>query len=185
MEWSLLMLGMGRRRLSLSRSGRDGEVCRDPNRCAVFKQAGQTELSQALLDQGRSYCGSVKQFGIPAEFSSRFRREDVARSGGNAAPCMDCVFFVKWYRRGLVIFLDTLTLRESLPHFRELGPESLKVPGMGLQGLDLTSVTARLRVMCPSGGTIVFVFQWWYLEVVGFTIGVACGGVMTDLYHQQ
>ncbi|MQL69149.1 hypothetical protein Taro_001459 [Colocasia esculenta] len=33
----------------------------------------------------------------------------------------------------------------TLPHFRELGPESLKVPGMGLQGLDLTSVIARLR----------------------------------------
>ncbi|MQM08645.1 hypothetical protein Taro_041499 [Colocasia esculenta] len=37
------------------------------------------------------------------------------------------------------------------------------------QQLDLTSVTARLRAVevCPGVGTIVFVFQWWYLVVVG------------------
>ncbi|MQL68722.1 hypothetical protein Taro_001022 [Colocasia esculenta] len=41
--------------------------------------------------------------------------------------------------------------------------------------LDLSSVTLLLRlvsgdslvVVCPSGGTIVFVFHWWYLVVVG------------------
>ncbi|MQM04477.1 hypothetical protein Taro_037276 [Colocasia esculenta] len=92
MEWGLLTSGMGRRRLILSRSGRDGEVRRDPNHCAVFKQAGRTELSQALLDQGRSCCG---RFGVLVWCSMRSRREDVARSGGNAAPCVDCVFFVK------------------------------------------------------------------------------------------
>ncbi|MQM03006.1 hypothetical protein Taro_035775 [Colocasia esculenta] len=36
-----------------------------------------------------------------------------------------------------------------VPHFRELGPESLKVSGLGLQlcglQLDLSSVTVRLR----------------------------------------
>ncbi|MQL96561.1 hypothetical protein Taro_029244 [Colocasia esculenta] len=58
-------------------------------------RAGRTELSQALLDQGRSCCGSVGQFGVSAEFSSRSRREDVARSGRNVAPCVDCAFFVK------------------------------------------------------------------------------------------
>ncbi|MQM01574.1 hypothetical protein Taro_034334 [Colocasia esculenta] len=35
------------------------------------------------------------------------------------------------------------------------------------------------------GGTVVFVFQWWYLVVVGFTNGVACKDAVTDLYHQQ
>ncbi|MQM01103.1 hypothetical protein Taro_033849 [Colocasia esculenta] len=60
------------------------------------------ELSQALLDQGRSCCGSVGQFGVSAEFSSCSRREDVARSGRNAVPCMDCTFFVK---RVLVVVL--------------------------------------------------------------------------------
>ncbi|MQL83842.1 hypothetical protein Taro_016344 [Colocasia esculenta] len=95
MEWSLLTSGMGRRRLSPSRSGHDGEVRRDLNRCAVFKQGGQTELSQALLDQGRSCCSYVGRFGVSTEFSSRSRREDVARSGGNAAPCVDYVFFMK------------------------------------------------------------------------------------------
>ncbi|MQM14910.1 hypothetical protein Taro_047847 [Colocasia esculenta] len=132
-EVRLLTSGMGRRRPNLSRQGRNGKVRRDPNRCAIFKHAGRTELSQALLDQGRSCCGSVGQFGISAEFSSRFRREDVARSGGNAAPCMDCAFFVK---------------------------------------LDLTSVTARLR----GGGTVVFVFQWWYLVVVGGEVEILCLG---------
>ncbi|MQM05681.1 hypothetical protein Taro_038495, partial [Colocasia esculenta] len=85
-----------------------------------------------------------------------------------------------------------------VPHFRELRPESLKVPGMGLQlcglqvwywlvstilwlycvvverQLDLLSVTARLRG-----------FWLWYLVEVGLAIYVACGGVVADLYHQQ
>ncbi|MQL83022.1 hypothetical protein Taro_015508 [Colocasia esculenta] len=48
-----------------------------------------------------------------------------------------------------------------MPNFRELGPESLKVPGMGLQvlctglverQLDLPSVAARLR-----GSPVLFV----------------------------
>ncbi|MQL95310.1 hypothetical protein Taro_027970 [Colocasia esculenta] len=95
MEWGLLTSGLGRRHPNLSRQGCDGKVHRDPNRCAVFKQAGRTELSQALLDQGRSCCRSVGRFGISAEFSSRSRREDVARSGENATPYVDCVFFVK------------------------------------------------------------------------------------------
>ncbi|MQL71009.1 hypothetical protein Taro_003326 [Colocasia esculenta] len=120
---------------------------------------GQTELSQALLDQGRSCCG---RFGVPAWCSMRSQCEDVARSRGNAAPCMDCTFFVKrvaefggpapileclfiwepqvlcepgtcvysglvpvqWYRRGLVVFLDTLTLGESFgPYVRDCEAE--------------------------------------------------------------
>ncbi|MQM07392.1 hypothetical protein Taro_040233 [Colocasia esculenta] len=77
----------------------------------------------------------------------------------------------------------------TLPHFRKLRPESLKVQGMGLQlcglqvwcwlvstilwlvlverQLDLLSLTARLRVVCSGGGTIVFVVLWWYLVEVG------------------
>ncbi|MQL99000.1 hypothetical protein Taro_031717 [Colocasia esculenta] len=62
---------------------------------AVAIRFGRTELLQTLLDQGRSCCGSVGCFGILARFSTRSRREDVARSGGNAAPCLDCAFFVK------------------------------------------------------------------------------------------
>ncbi|MQL98482.1 hypothetical protein Taro_031188 [Colocasia esculenta] len=93
MEWSLLTSGLERRRPSPPRSGRDGK--------------------------GRSCCG---RFGISAEFSSHSRREDVARSGGNTTPCMDCAFFVK---------------------------------------LDLSSVTARLRILpvevCLGVDTIVIV----------------------------
>ncbi|MQL96110.1 hypothetical protein Taro_028782 [Colocasia esculenta] len=40
-----------------------------------------------------------------------------------------------------------------MPHSRELGPESLKVPGMGLRverQLDLSSVAARLRGSFPT-----------------------------------
>ncbi|MQM09344.1 hypothetical protein Taro_042210 [Colocasia esculenta] len=92
MEWSLLTSGLGRRHPSPPRSGRDGKVRRDSNRCSIFKKVGRIELSKALLDQGRSCCG---RFDVPAWCSSRSRREDVARSGGNAAPCMDCAFFVK------------------------------------------------------------------------------------------
>ncbi|MQL87335.1 hypothetical protein Taro_019876, partial [Colocasia esculenta] len=57
--------------------------------------AGRTELSQALLDRERSCRRFSGRFGVSVEFSSRSRREDVARSGGNTVPCMDCVFFVK------------------------------------------------------------------------------------------
>ncbi|MQM03932.1 hypothetical protein Taro_036720 [Colocasia esculenta] len=32
---------------------------------------------------------------VAIRFSTRSRRGDVARSGGNAAPCLDCVFFMK------------------------------------------------------------------------------------------
>ncbi|MQL88751.1 hypothetical protein Taro_021322, partial [Colocasia esculenta] len=92
MEWSLLTSGLGTRHPSRPRSGRDGKVRRDSNRCSVFKKVGRTKLSQVLLDQGRSCC---RRFDVPAWCSSRSRREDVARSGGNAAPCMDCAFFVK------------------------------------------------------------------------------------------
>ncbi|MQL71722.1 hypothetical protein Taro_004030 [Colocasia esculenta] len=109
----LLTSGMGRRRPSLSRQGRDREVRPVPNYCAVFKKVDRTELSQALLDQGRSCCGFVGRFGVPAWGSTHSRREDIAWSGGNAVPCMVFVFFVEWYHRGLVVFLDTLALRES------------------------------------------------------------------------
>ncbi|MQL80987.1 hypothetical protein Taro_013439 [Colocasia esculenta] len=78
-----------------------------------------------------------------------------------------------------VVFLDTLT-----PVFElELGSESLRVPGMGLQlcGLQvwcwLVSIVLWLVlverlvevlpiVVCPSGGMILVVDSWWYLMVV-------------------
>ncbi|MQM17107.1 hypothetical protein Taro_050075 [Colocasia esculenta] len=78
---------------------------------------------------------------------------------------------------------------------QELGPESLKVPGMDLQlcglqmwcwlvstvlwlyyvvverQLDLSSVTTRQRglpdVVCLGGSTILVVVSWWYLVEVG------------------
>ncbi|MQL75312.1 hypothetical protein Taro_007688 [Colocasia esculenta] len=62
---------------------------------AVVIRSRRGELYQALLDQGRSYCGCLGRFGVSVEFSSRFGRKDVTRSGGNAAPCMDCAFFVE------------------------------------------------------------------------------------------
>ncbi|MQL77179.1 hypothetical protein Taro_009576 [Colocasia esculenta] len=149
MEWSLLTSGMGRRRLNPSRLGRDGKVCRDPNRCAVFKQAGRTELSQALLDQGRSCCGSVGRFGVSVEFSSRSRCEDVARSGGNAVPCMDCVFFVNCIAEfgGPAPILECLfswvpQVPRRAKHVSVLGACPSAV-------LDLTSVTPVLVVVLP------------------------------------
>ncbi|MQM21266.1 hypothetical protein Taro_054303, partial [Colocasia esculenta] len=104
-----------------------------------------------------------RRFGVLEQFFSHC--EDVAWSGGDAVPWLVCVFFAKTYwSPASPVF--------PVPHFRELVPESLRVPGMGLQlgglqvwcwlvstvlwlvlverQLDLSSVTARLR-----GGTVV------------------------------
>ncbi|MQL96201.1 hypothetical protein Taro_028876 [Colocasia esculenta] len=131
MEWSLLMSGMGRRRLSPSRLGRDGKVCRDPNRYAVFKKVclNRAFTSSALLGKKllRLYW-AIWRFGrVLVVLSTRGRREE-------------------WGKRRAMHGL--YVLREGV-------------------------------------GTVVLVFQWWYLVVVGFTVGVACRGVVTDLYHQQ
>ncbi|MQL81775.1 hypothetical protein Taro_014228 [Colocasia esculenta] len=92
-----------------------------------------------------------------------------------------------------VVFLDTLTpvlelyvqLREKWQRGSdlELGPESLKVLGMGLQlcglqvwcslvstagWLTLDSLVEVLPVgVCLRGGIVVVVVPWWYLVVVG------------------
>ncbi|MQL81055.1 hypothetical protein Taro_013511 [Colocasia esculenta] len=159
MEWGLLTSGMGKRCLSPSRSGRDREVRHNPNRCAVFKQGGRTELSQALLNQGRSCCSSVGRFGVSAEFSSRSQREDVARSRGNAAPCMDCVFFMK---------LGAPSFEESQARGCARGLSQYSGTFEACHGVGTVLV-----VVCPSGGTVVFEFQWWYHAVVGTCI--SCG----------
>ncbi|MQM12860.1 hypothetical protein Taro_045780 [Colocasia esculenta] len=135
MQWSLLTSGLERRRPSPPRSSRDGKVRRDSNRCSVFKKAGRTEVSQVLLDQGRSCCG---RFGVPAWCSMRSRREDVTRSGGNAAPCLDCAFFVKFYPLRCALVLAWLLL--------------WLVSGDSLIVVCLVGV-------CPRGGTVVFVFR--------------------------
>ncbi|MQM13857.1 hypothetical protein Taro_046784, partial [Colocasia esculenta] len=55
--------------------------------------------------------------------------------------------------------------------FRELGPESLKVPGMGLQlcGLQVWCWLVEVLpvVVCLCGSTILVVDPWWYLMLVG------------------
>ncbi|MQM06999.1 hypothetical protein Taro_039837, partial [Colocasia esculenta] len=60
-----------------------------------------------------------------------------------------------------------------VPHFRELGPESLKVPGMGLQsGLRVRGYETESEV-CPSVSTVVVVCGYalfWYLVVVGVEV---------------
>ncbi|MQM18889.1 hypothetical protein Taro_051889, partial [Colocasia esculenta] len=53
---------------------------------AVAIWFGRTELSQALLDQGRSCCGSVGRLGVSVVFSSRSRRGNIAWSEGDAVP---------------------------------------------------------------------------------------------------
>ncbi|MQM05837.1 hypothetical protein Taro_038652 [Colocasia esculenta] len=104
MEWSLLTSGLGRRRLSLSRSGRDGKVRRDPNSCAVFKKVGRTELSEALLDPGEELLRAIRRSGVVFDaLSMRGRREEwgkrramrglcVLREGISAPLCKPLVF---------------------------------------------------------------------------------------------
>ncbi|MQM11397.1 hypothetical protein Taro_044309 [Colocasia esculenta] len=173
---------MGRRRLSPSRLGRDGKVRRDPNHCAVFKQAGRTELSQALLDQGRSCC---RRFGVSVEFSSHSRREDVARSGGNSAPCMDWVFFMKWWYLVVVVGYPRFIVSQE----------------RCARGVSWHNCVA---VLC-----VVEILRWYRMVVVSsFVLGgpywasdllrltplqffsgvshvLACSGIVADLYHQQ
>ncbi|MQL74985.1 hypothetical protein Taro_007350, partial [Colocasia esculenta] len=80
---------------------------------------------------------------------------------------------VQWYRRGLVVFLDTLTLGESCCPAE--GKTALRC-AMMLAQLSLCLVSKdSLVVVCPSGGTIVFVFLWWYLVVVGTCTFVGVG----------
>ncbi|MQL81433.1 hypothetical protein Taro_013897 [Colocasia esculenta] len=62
-----------------------------------------------------------------------------------------------------------------MPHSRELGPESLKVPCMDLQlcGLQVVACVCDLLVdvlpvvVCPGGGTVLVVVSWWYHMEVG------------------
>ncbi|MQL97946.1 hypothetical protein Taro_030642 [Colocasia esculenta] len=60
------------------------------------------------------------------------------------------------------------TPRRSMPGTsRDSGPSSLNFTAVMERQLDLSSLTARLRVVvCPGGGTVVFVVLWWYLVEV-------------------
>ncbi|MQL85721.1 hypothetical protein Taro_018251, partial [Colocasia esculenta] len=92
---------VGRRRSPRSRSDRDTELRHVPNRCAVFKKVGRTELSQALRDPGGELlqlCWAIWHFGgVLIALSTRGCREEwgkhhailglrVLREGGALAP---------------------------------------------------------------------------------------------------
>ncbi|MQL75320.1 hypothetical protein Taro_007702, partial [Colocasia esculenta] len=154
---------LGRQQSPRSRSGRDRGACRDLNRCTIFKNPGRTELLQALLDQGELLRGFSGRFKVLVEFSTRSRREDVVRSGGKRR---EFVFFVKVEPVHLLRSWSVLLTRE-------LGPESLEVPGMDLQ----------LRVCRCGVGWSPHLFDlfswsgsWTFLEVF---LSEVCPGVGT------
>ncbi|MQL72036.1 hypothetical protein Taro_004374 [Colocasia esculenta] len=120
---------------------------------------------------------------------------------GGPAPILKCLFSRCAIVEVCVVFLKTLTpefefalvvggtsrctgpqlVLLPVPHFRELGPESLKVPGMGLQsGLRVHGYETERRV-CLGGGTVEVVVLWGYLVVVDrvvkalFGVGSCCG----------
>ncbi|MQM08362.1 hypothetical protein Taro_041214, partial [Colocasia esculenta] len=162
----LLTSALGRRQPPTSRLGRDGGLRRIPNCDAFLRKVGQTELPQALLGQERLLQWFFGRLGVLVSFSAWSRREDVLRSGGNAGLWLFFMFFAKGNEKNMKNgFKHQFT--GFMGEIRELGPESLKVTGMGLrqcgpQGwcwlvstvcwlvlverqLDLTSVVARLR----------------------------------------
>ncbi|MQM07327.1 hypothetical protein Taro_040158 [Colocasia esculenta] len=131
------------------------------------------------------------RFGVSMEFSSRFRRENVTRSGGNAAPCMDCAFFAEpsvvvrrlfrnvslvGYPRFFVSQARVFVVLEVCPGVVFVGLHcSLACVAVERQ-LDLTSVTARLRVppvvVCHGVGTVIVVVGERKLTSCGLT---GCG----------
>ncbi|MQL99908.1 hypothetical protein Taro_032639 [Colocasia esculenta] len=90
-----------------------------------------------------------------------------------AATCVELVF--RLVACSALVVGGTDTSRHTgpqlilfpVPHFRELRPESLKVPGMGLQ---CASLQVFLSEVCPAVGTV--------LVVVGERRLTGCGIVM-------
>ncbi|MQM19900.1 hypothetical protein Taro_052912 [Colocasia esculenta] len=80
---------------TLSRLGRDGGACRVLNCDAFLCKVGRTELSQALLGQGRLLRQISGRFGISEWFSVGSHREDIAWSEEDVVPWVVCVFFAK------------------------------------------------------------------------------------------
>ncbi|MQM12774.1 hypothetical protein Taro_045696 [Colocasia esculenta] len=91
----LLTSEVGRRRPPTSRSRRDSRVRRVPNCDTFLVEVGQTELQQALLGQGRGFSVELGRFDVLGLFSAWSRREDVARSRGNAGWLSFFAMFVK------------------------------------------------------------------------------------------
>ncbi|MQM04133.1 hypothetical protein Taro_036925 [Colocasia esculenta] len=137
--------------------------------------------------QGELLRGSFGRFEVLVEYSVRSRREDVVWSGGNAEGSSIFAFFVKCGTVEVcVVFLDTLT-----PVFElEVGPESLKVTGMGLQCVRLQSRFDPFEV-CPGVGTVVTavvacgVPEWWHNFGYGwylYPVWVMVCGVLLPTY---
>ncbi|MQM08921.1 hypothetical protein Taro_041779 [Colocasia esculenta] len=200
-----LTSALGRRQPMRSRSGRDGGARRDPNRWTFLRSFGRIELPQALLDQEELLrsslgvvCGTlsdlVKLFLTLAPWSVssvldtltpvfelyvrlRERRQ-------RTSTCVEVV--LRLVACSALVVGGTDTSRRTrpqlvllpLPHFRKLGPESLKVPGMGLQSSS----------PFPCGGVDTFrlvLCQWSWLVISGSLIVVlpveVCPGVGTIL----
>ncbi|MQM15663.1 hypothetical protein Taro_048615 [Colocasia esculenta] len=129
------------------------------------------------------------------------------------ALCKRGLVPVQWYRRGLVVFLDTLTLGESCRpaegktaegsdfgivvfvvlwwYLVEVGGEvelcSLEVMRLGDQLLRWCACEAYGLGFAVVGQTsnVVLVLSSLLLSEIWFTDGVVCEDVVTDLYHQQ
>ncbi|MQM10996.1 hypothetical protein Taro_043897 [Colocasia esculenta] len=209
----MLTSALGRRRLTTSRSGRDGGLHRVPN-CEVFLvEVDRIELNKLYSARKGCCSGFFGRFGVLASFSTWSRHEDVAWSGGDVgltrhvrlldrdmSGCCDQKATVAYVATTVERACGVLLVERAVSKLFtwELGLESLKVPGIGLQLCGLQSVlvwwcrsvlTRALPLMvacvcdslvevlpivvCPGGGTVLVVVSWWYLvEVV---LGVAFG----------
>ncbi|MQL89233.1 hypothetical protein Taro_021805 [Colocasia esculenta] len=166
---------VGRRRPPTSRSGRDVGLRRVPNRCAFLKGFSPNRAGEALLGHGELLQGSSERFEVLEVRGTCSLHEDVAWSGGNAERSPVFTFVAKCGTVEIcVIFLDTLTPTYwgpaspvPVPHFRELGLESLKVLGMGLLCVRLQSRFDPFEV-CPGVGIVVTTIvacgvpEWWH-----------------------
>ncbi|MQL70842.1 hypothetical protein Taro_003161 [Colocasia esculenta] len=77
MEWSLLTSGLRRRRPRPSRSCRDWEVCRDPNRCSVFKKVWLNRASASSARPGEELLQAIRHSDVVSDaLSTQGRREE-------------------------------------------------------------------------------------------------------------
>ncbi|MQM16799.1 hypothetical protein Taro_049759 [Colocasia esculenta] len=91
----MLTSALKRRRPTPLRSGPDGGVHRILNRKQFITQVGQTELSELCLAREKNCCRDLRRFSIWKLFSAWSRREDVARSRGDAGLYLIFAFFMK------------------------------------------------------------------------------------------
>ncbi|MQL93838.1 hypothetical protein Taro_026487 [Colocasia esculenta] len=107
----------GSRRAATSRPGHDVAIRRVPNQAAFLRNPDRTELSHALLGQGRFCSKNSKQFEFVGFGWSCSRREDHVWSGRNAGLSLVFVFFIKCGSHGSVA-PSVVTSTVGSPRFR-------------------------------------------------------------------